>query len=157
MKEKINHPSHYNIGSPEVIDIIDHWGIAADFDAGNVLKHFLRAPHKGKDEEDYRKAMWYLERIYDRREIKSQILYWDKFSNVCARSGESKLNLDWLKPVNMLDEKETTIRKVIDGWGLSGNRQFFIEHFHYKNFHCEACIKSLSDLIDEVSDGSYEE
>jgi len=156
MTEKVNHPSHYNFGKPEVIDIADHWGLAADADAFNVLKYFLRAPHKGNEEEDYRKAMWYLERIYARKNI-SEVASWCAFKRSQIRVKVSKLNLDWFIPTGKIRDSEFTVQKVTDGWKLKGNRRFFIQHFHYSNFHCEACMKSLSDLIDEISDGEGEE
>lgn len=171
----VNSPSHYNYGTPEVIDIIDSWGLAADFDAGNVLKYFLRAPYKGNEEEDYRKAMYYLERIYERCST-CKIKYWDSLTNRSVRAEVGKLNLDWFHPIRMgvsmtkeerrdplnirlgiTKNTDILLRQVIDGWELEGLRQYFIEYFYYKNFHCEACMKSLSDLIDEVAEPEKEE
>ena len=57
---KINHPFHYNIGSIEVIDVIEAWGLG--FHTGNVLKYLLRAPHKGDEIGDLKKCRWYLDR-----------------------------------------------------------------------------------------------
>ena len=59
-KEFVNHPEHYNQGSPEVIEVIEGHGL--DFHRGNAVKYILRAPHKGKPREDIEKAIWYLER-----------------------------------------------------------------------------------------------
>ena len=58
--DAIDHPSHYNVGSIEVIDAIESWSL--DFHLGNVVKYIARAPHKGKFREDLEKAAWYLER-----------------------------------------------------------------------------------------------
>jgi hypothetical protein len=58
--EKVDHPSHYNTGTIEVIDAIDDWGL--DFYEGNVVKYVVRAKHKGAQIEDLQKARWYLER-----------------------------------------------------------------------------------------------
>lgn len=59
-KEAVNHPSHYNAGSIEVIDAIEDWDLG--FHEGNVVKYVARAKHKGKELEDLKKARWYLER-----------------------------------------------------------------------------------------------
>lgn len=165
MDSNVNHPKHYNFGTPEVIQIIDAWGLAGDFDAGNVLKYFLRAPHKGKEEEDYRKAMWYLERIYSRCAT-CNIKYYDSRNNRAVRSEIGQLNLEWFHPVKaqfsmagvdlaepknkkLLKGMDVSLQEAIKGWELEGLRAFFIENFYYKNFNIKACLKSLSDLIDE--------
>ena len=59
MKEKINHPKHYNKGAVEVIDAIADWDL--NFCMGNVVKYVAR--HKYKDDSlgDLKKARWYLE------------------------------------------------------------------------------------------------
>lgn len=64
-EEAVNHPSHYNQGI-ETIDVIESWGL--NFSLGNAIKYILRAPHKGKELEDLRKAKWYLEREIKRLE-----------------------------------------------------------------------------------------
>jgi len=60
--EHVNHPAHYNNGLIEVIDIIDDASLNEGFCVGNVIKYILRAPHKGSELEDLKKAKWYLER-----------------------------------------------------------------------------------------------
>lgn len=54
----VNHPSHYTShpSGIEVIEITRH----ESFLRGNVLKYVLRAPHKGNELEDLRKAQAYL-------------------------------------------------------------------------------------------------
>ena len=65
MKEKVDHPDHYNVGKIEVIDAIEDWGL--DFCLGNVVKYIARAGHKdpNKGVEDLKKAAWYLQRKID--------------------------------------------------------------------------------------------
>lgn len=68
MDDKVNHPSHYNQGTIEVIDIIQDKLSAEEFTGfckGNSLKYVLRAGHKGSAIEDYKKAIWYLERLIE--------------------------------------------------------------------------------------------
>ncbi len=60
MAEAVNHPAHYNAGKIEVIDAIEDWKLG--FNDGNVVKYVARAPHKGKEIEDLKKARWYLDR-----------------------------------------------------------------------------------------------
>lgn len=58
--ETVNHPSHYNQGSIEVIDAIEDWKMG--FNDGNAIKYIARHRAKGKPEEDLRKALWYIAR-----------------------------------------------------------------------------------------------
>ena len=69
MKEKIDHPKHYNKGKIEVIDAIVDWDL--NFCMGNVVKYIARYKHKGKSLEDLEKARWYLD--YEIRRIKEKI------------------------------------------------------------------------------------
>lgn len=56
----VDHPSHYNHGKTEVIDIIAEQGHGKSFCYGNALKYIMRAPHKNNEKEDIEKAIWYL-------------------------------------------------------------------------------------------------
>ena len=58
----INHPSHYNKGKFEVIDIIEDCNLG--FHLGNAIKYILRAGHKNPEKyvEDLEKAIWYINR-----------------------------------------------------------------------------------------------
>lgn len=60
MSDAVNHPSHYNQGSIEVIDYIEDHGF--DFNLGNAIKYISRAGHKGSAVEDQKKAIWYINR-----------------------------------------------------------------------------------------------
>lgn len=65
--EAVDHPSHYNSGKIEVIDIIaDQLGkeMTLGFCLGNALKYICRLSKKGEDKEieDAKKAIWYLQR-----------------------------------------------------------------------------------------------
>ncbi len=68
MKEKVNHPDHYNSGQYEVVDVIDDAGFGEGFCLGNALKYILRAKHKENYVEDLKKAKWYLEYLIQRIE-----------------------------------------------------------------------------------------
>lgn len=68
--EKVNHPSHYQIGKIEVLDVIEQTlnGIPSlntdiAFSHGNAIKYLLRAGRKGDYLEDIKKCIWYLQRI----------------------------------------------------------------------------------------------
>ena len=62
----INHPSHYNTGSIEVIDAIESWQL--NFSRGNAIKYIARAGRKDGETEidDLRKAQWYIQREIER-------------------------------------------------------------------------------------------
>lgn len=57
---QVVHPSHYNTGKYEVIDVINDWNV--NFNKGNAIKYIARAGHKdpAKEVEDLKKAMFYL-------------------------------------------------------------------------------------------------
>lgn len=63
----VNHPSHYNQGKYECIDVmIDVFGVEAvkDFCKCNAFKYQWRAKYKNKD-EDYKKADWYIKKYLE--------------------------------------------------------------------------------------------
>jgi hypothetical protein len=64
--EAVDHPAHYGgKDNPyEAIKVIEAWQL--DFHLGNTVKYISRAPHKGSQLEDLRKAAWYLQRAIDR-------------------------------------------------------------------------------------------
>jgi len=67
-KEKINHPSHYNMGKIEVIDFIEDQDL--NFNRGNAVKYIARAGVKdiATELDDLKKAVWYMNREIQRLE-----------------------------------------------------------------------------------------
>jgi len=59
---KVNHPSHYNSGSIETIEIIKDQGWTQGFCLGNAIKYITRAGKKDPFTtiEDLEKAIWYI-------------------------------------------------------------------------------------------------
>ena len=72
MKEKVNHPKHYNEGAIEVIDAIVDWDL--NFCMGNVIKYVARHKYKESPLSDLKKAQWYLNYEIRRLEEKQQDL-----------------------------------------------------------------------------------
>lgn len=58
--DSVNHPAHYTTGKIEVIDFIEDQKLP--YHLGNVVKYIARAPHKGTELQDLKKARWYLDR-----------------------------------------------------------------------------------------------
>ena len=58
--DNVNNPSHYNVGTIEVITVIEDWKL--NFNLGNAIKYIGRCEHKNNKKEDIKKAIWYLER-----------------------------------------------------------------------------------------------
>lgn len=58
--DMVNHPQHYSAHGIEPIDYIESHDL--NFNLGNVIKYVSRAPYKGTELEDLKKAKWYLER-----------------------------------------------------------------------------------------------
>lgn len=61
----VDHPRHYNAhpSGIECIDVVE-W---MPFNIGNAIKYVWRCDHKGRDIEDLKKAVWYLNREIERR------------------------------------------------------------------------------------------
>lgn len=62
----INKPPHYLINKIQPIDYIDAQHF--NFNLGNVIKYISRAPFKGNELEDLKKARWYLDREIQKKE-----------------------------------------------------------------------------------------
>lgn len=61
--DPVNHPSHYaDHYEHEVIELTEK----LDFCLGNAVKYILRAPYKGHEAEDLKKARWYVNRMVER-------------------------------------------------------------------------------------------
>ena len=75
MSEKINHPSHYNTGKYEAIEVIEDWGLGRGFNLGNAIKYVSRAGHKNPETEieDLEKAAWYINREIERLKIIKEV------------------------------------------------------------------------------------
>lgn len=58
--DAVNHPKHYTFGRIEIIDVIEDWSLG--FHEGNAVKYVARAKHKGRELEDLKKSVWYLNR-----------------------------------------------------------------------------------------------
>lgn len=68
IKNNVNHPTHYNQGSLETIDMLKGTLTKEQYTGflkGNVLKYVSRTEYKGKTLEDYNKAKWYLDKLID--------------------------------------------------------------------------------------------
>lgn len=62
MSDNVNHPSHYNTGSIEVINYIEDkldYNEFTGYLTGNIIKYISRYKHKNGI-EDLQKAEWYL-------------------------------------------------------------------------------------------------
>lgn len=68
--EAVDHPSHYNSGSIEVIDAIEDWELG--FSLGNAVKYIARAGKKSAETyiQDLEKAVWYINRELQRAKLK---------------------------------------------------------------------------------------
>ncbi len=62
-EDMINHPKHYTFARFEVIDVIEDWKLG--YHLGNAIKYIARSKHKGREIEDLRKAMWYIQRYIE--------------------------------------------------------------------------------------------
>ena len=72
MKEKVNHPCHYNQYPVEVIDMMERiWGAekVVDFCLMNAFKYRMRLGLKDDIEQDLAKEQWYLNKA---AELKTQ-------------------------------------------------------------------------------------
>ena len=65
MSDNVNHPDHYGgRDNPyEAIKVIEAMGHGKGFCYGNAMKYIIRAPHKGSEVDDLKKAVWYINRL----------------------------------------------------------------------------------------------
>jgi len=66
-EDPVNHPKHY-INHPsgiECITITEHMS----FNIGNAIKYLWRSEEKGKTKEDLEKAIWYIKREIERKNL----------------------------------------------------------------------------------------
>ena len=64
--DPINHPTHYTASPYEAITVIE--SVGSGYCRGNALKYLCRAPRKGTEAADLRKAAWYVRRLVTSRE-----------------------------------------------------------------------------------------
>lgn len=62
----VEHPSHYNQGKYEPIEVINDWRLG--FQLGNVIKYIARAEYKNNALEDLKKARFYLDYEINKKE-----------------------------------------------------------------------------------------
>jgi len=68
-KDMVNHPDHYKgKNGMEVIDIIEAYEL--NFAIGSAVKYLLRAGKKDSIVQEYKKAIWFIQREIDNHENK---------------------------------------------------------------------------------------
>ena len=68
--DMVNSPPHYKVDGIEAIEYIQAKLSPEEFAGycrGNALKYLSRAGHKDDAAQDYRKAIWYIERLINAR------------------------------------------------------------------------------------------
>lgn len=63
--DMVNHPPHYQHGI-EPIEFIESHNL--NFNLGSAVKYIARAPYKGNELEDLKKAKWFIEREIERHD-----------------------------------------------------------------------------------------
>lgn len=67
-KDVVNHPAHYETGKFECFDVMKEalgMDIVKGFCLGNAFKYIYRCKRKGKETEDIKKAVWYLNKYLE--------------------------------------------------------------------------------------------
>ena len=70
MRKDMVNPDHYKVGGIEAIDYLQAKLSPEEFAGfcrGNALKYLSRAGHKDDAAQEYRKAIWYIERLLSAR------------------------------------------------------------------------------------------
>ena len=65
-EDMVNHPSHYQIGGVETVDVIKELLSKEEFIGylkGTFIKYRERHPYKGKATQDLEKAQWFWDRL----------------------------------------------------------------------------------------------
>jgi len=63
--DPVNRPKHYAQFSIQPIEAVESWGLCHH--AATAVAYVARAEHKGSEIEDYKKAVWYLNRLINLR------------------------------------------------------------------------------------------
>ncbi len=74
MSDPIN-PDHYNRGGTEVIDFMAYYSSGEEFKGHlrlSAIKYLSRGPYKGNALQDYRKALWYLNKPITELELDAE-------------------------------------------------------------------------------------
>lgn len=66
----VNHPTHYNAGKFEVIDVPEDWNLGIH--EANAVKYIARAKYKSNELQDLKKAEWYIKRKIKKLEKESK-------------------------------------------------------------------------------------
>lgn len=69
--DNVNHPTHYNKGTMECLDVIKACLSKSEFKGflkGNVLKYMYRKGDKGDALEDLNKACWYAKKLKEQED-----------------------------------------------------------------------------------------
>lgn len=77
-EDMVSHPKHYkecSLESIEIMQLLLGKDGVINFCLGNCYKYLHRHLHKGKPEEDLKKAMWYIDKAV---ELDKQLLYIEK-------------------------------------------------------------------------------
>ena len=74
MTDAVTHPAHYTAGKVECIDALESMasGYSDPVSAGlawQIVKYIWRAPLKENALQDYRKALFYLNRLIERENV----------------------------------------------------------------------------------------
>lgn len=72
--DPVNHPSHYETGKFECFDVMrEVYGDDAvrEFCLCNAFKYLYRCKHKGNKEQDVKKAVWYLNKMLEMEDDKT--------------------------------------------------------------------------------------
>lgn len=69
--DNVNHPTHYNKGTMECLDVIKACLSDSEFKGflkGNVMKYMYRKGDKGDALEDLNKACWYAKKLMEQED-----------------------------------------------------------------------------------------
>lgn len=142
-QDMVNHPSHYNQYTQEVIDTITEW--VKDYNSvegyyiGTVLKYLARAPYKGKKLEDLKKASFYLQESIEYIEKQE--------SSKSAKNGQGFLD-DFIKTISGLGSQPIKMTANVN------NADKLMESI--KNGTYSSKVKSEeSKVMESIRNGTY--
>lgn len=132
--DMVNHPPHYKRYSIECIEITEH----LSFCLGNAVKYIYRAGEKGDAVEDFKKAIWYLNRAE---------LNGEDFSDF----PRAEKNLSILLQ-DMLDQHNEDITIFLKELEQADDRDEFMENNPAPLLNAFKCM-ALEALLDSIAEG----
>ena len=112
-------PSHYLNHGISPTRIAELWDLP--FDRANVIKYLLRAPYKGRELEDLKKALWYMLRAVNRKEsqLDPEVRALRPLFDIDSKVPGEPFTPEWMDKLWTFHEERKDLIHLLRGWIIS--------------------------------------